>query len=60
MQKERCRFLCVCNEKQLFAYVISRIQNTNRQKKNTGQCFSIELQFTCKTSDKSEKNLKTA
>ena len=29
-------------------------------KKNTGQCFSIELQFTCKTSDKSEKNRKTA
>ena len=29
-------------------------------KKNTGQCFSIELQFTCKTSDKSEKNQKTA
>ena len=26
------------------------------KKKNTGQCFSIELQFTCKTSDKSEKN----
>ena len=29
-------------------------------KKNTGQCFSIELQFTCKSSDKSEKNRKTA
>ena len=29
------------------------------QKKN-GQCFSIELQFTCRTSDKSEKNQKTA
>ena len=29
-------------------------------KKKTGQCFSIELQFTCKTSDKSEKNRKTA
>ena len=28
--------------------------------KNTGQCFSIELQFTCKTSDKSEKHRKTA
>ena len=29
--------------------------------KNTGQCFSIELQiFTCITSDKSEKNRKTA
>ena len=27
---------------------------------NTGQSFSIELQFTCKTSDKSEKNKKTA
>ena len=27
-------------------------------KKNTGQCFSIELQFICKTSDKSEKNEK--
>ena len=26
------------------------------QKKKTGQCFSIELQFACKTSDKSEKN----
>ena len=45
---------------QLFAYVISRIRNTNRQEKNTGQCFSIELQFICKTSDKSEKNRKTA
>ena len=29
-------------------------------KKNTGQCFSMELQFTCKTSDISEKNQKTA
>ena len=29
-------------------------------KKNTGQCFPIELQFTCRTSDKSEKNRKTA
>ena len=29
-------------------------------KKKTGQCFSIELQFTCKTLDKSEKNRKTA
>ena len=28
--------------------------------KNTGQCFSIELQFTCIASDKSEKNRKTA
>ena len=28
------------------------------REKNTGQCFSIELQFTCKTSDKSEKNQK--
>ena len=28
--------------------------------KNTGQCFSIELQFTCITSDKSEKNRKMA
>ena len=28
--------------------------------KKTGQCFSIELQFTCRTSDKSEKNRKTA
>ena len=28
--------------------------------KKTGQCFSIELQFTCKTSDKSEKIRKTA
>ena len=28
--------------------------------KKTGQCFSIKLQFTCKTSDKSEKNRKTA
>ena len=27
--------------------------------KNTGQRFSIELQFTCITSDKSEKNQKT-
>ena len=27
--------------------------------KNTGQCFSIELQFTCISSDKSEKNRKT-
>ena len=26
----------------------------------TGQCFSIELKFTCKTSEKSEKNRKTA
>ena len=26
------------------------------KKKKTAQCFSIELQFTCKTSDKSEKN----
>ena len=30
------------------------------QKKKNGQCFSIELQFTCRTSDKSEKNRKTA
>ena len=30
------------------------------KKKKTGQCFSIELQFTCKTFDKSEKNRKTA
>ena len=28
--------------------------------KNAGQCFSIELQFTCRTSDKSEKNRKKA
>ena len=27
-------------------------------KKKTGQCFSIELQFTCRTSDKSETNLR--
>ena len=31
-----------------------------KKKKKTGQRFSIELQFTCKTSDKSEKNRKTA
>ena len=30
------------------------------KKKKTGQCFSIELQFSCKTSAKSEKNRKTA
>ena len=30
------------------------------KKKHTGQCFSLELQFTCITSDKSEKNRKTA
>ena len=28
--------------------------------KNTGQCFLIELQFTCISSDKSEKNQKPA
>ena len=29
--------------------------------KNTGQCFSIELQFTCKNiSDKCEQNRKTS
>ena len=30
------------------------------EKENTVQCFSIELQFTCITSDKYEKNRKTA
>ena len=34
------------------------ITGTSSAKKNTGQCFSIELQFTCITSDKSEKNRK--
>ena len=29
-------------------------------KKNAGQCLSIELQFICISSDKSEKNRKTA
>ena len=33
---------------------------TQKGEKNNGQCFSIELQFTCITSDKSEKNRKTA
>ena len=33
---------------------------TQMGEKNTGQCFSIELQFTCISSDKSEKNRKTA
>ena len=33
---------------------------TQIDQKKTGQCFSIELQFTCRTSDKSEKNRKTA
>ena len=32
----------------------------SEKKKNTGQCFSIELQFTCITADKSEKNRKAA
>ena len=35
-------------------------ETQNGQKKKTGQWFSIELQFTCRTSDKSEKNRKTA
>ena len=30
----------------------------NKGERNTGQCFSIELQFTCKKSDKSEQNRK--
>ena len=29
-------------------------------KKNSGRCFSMELQFTCKNSDKSEQNQKRA
>ena len=42
-----------------FVYVISRIQ-TQIGEKNIRQCFSIELQFTCIISDKSEKNRRTA
>ena len=33
---------------------------TQTSEKNIGQGISIELQFTCITSDKSEKNRKTA
>ena len=35
------------------------IPNTNQRKKNTGQWFSIELQFTHKNLDKSEQNRET-
>ena len=47
---------CVAYE--VFAYGISQIRNTTRREKNTGQCFSIELQFTYKNSDNSEQNKK--
>ena len=41
-------------------HTVRYFSNTKHKsaKKKTGQCFSIELQFTCKTSDKSEKNRK--
>ena len=53
-------FLAQVLETQFFC--IRHFSNTKHKsaKKNTGQCFSIELQFTCNTSDKSEKNRKTA
>ena len=44
----------------LLSFCIRYFSNTKHisAKKHTGQCFSIKLQFTCKTSDKSEKNKK--
>ena len=41
-------------------FLENETQIGQKKKKKTGQCFSIELQFTCKTSDKSETNQKTA
>ena len=50
------RLVCSSLGNTLLLHTLFLEYETQIGKKNTGQCFSIKLQFTCKTSDKSEKN----
>ena len=52
-------FLCVGSKTHFFCIRYFSKTKHKSVKKNTGQCFTIELQFVCNNSDKSEQNWKT-